>query len=85
MQLGCWYGKVPDHSGFHWLETSHTKDIILLEETAILADNLSGDMSQVSVHAMIENESYDHTTGLFDVYLNYVIHIANVLLSNSGV
>ena len=66
----------------HWLETNHSKDIILLEETAILADILSGDMSQASPHAMIENESYEDTTGLFDVYLNNLIHIANGPLSN---
>ncbi len=70
-----WKGFLP------WLETNHSKDIIYLEETAILADNLSGDMFQVSAHAMIESESYERITGLFDVYLNYLRHIANGPLS----
>ena len=54
-----------------------------LEETARLADNLSGDMSQVSAHAMMENESYEHITVLFAVYLNYLRH-ANGPLSKLG-
>ena len=55
-----------------WLKTSNSKDLIHLEETGILADNLSRHMCQVSAHAMIENESYEHIIGLFDVYLNYL-------------